>query len=348
MRFARHFQDIAGGGGWGPLNDKMAVLYLDGNGFSGIQQDLINAACEGKSGDELDEAAIEAQKKFDKTLKDYRAQFLRTLLEKATTDTDGAWKNGNDRARKDLDGDESADTLTGRIRLETLLWGGDEIMMVMPAWQGWAVARLFLEESKDWAIEGHPLHHALGLVFCNHKAPIHRITKLARDLADHAKDVVGRDGSSLAYQVLESFDHLGAGPEAHFNGLRLNGASSVRTLMLTAEAVNALDTHLPTLRGDGGLPQRQLKRLVRALFVHRDQDQAKETFKTLAIDRHAKEALDSVLATLSGAPSDPQSGGASAQGHGTSDHWHAWYHLEQLWDYVKPQRAKPADEEAEA
>ena len=126
----------------GNLNHKMAVIYLDGNRFGQLQAGLCRTASK--------------QNKFDQELKEYRRTFLRSLL--GLMGDDQNWLSTR-----------------GRYRLETLLWGGDEMLFVVPAWKGWRTLEFFFEFSKDWKFDGHPLHNAGGVVFCHHNTPIHWI-----------------------------------------------------------------------------------------------------------------------------------------------------------------------------
>ncbi len=157
------------------LNNKIAVLYFDGNGFSGIQA----RHCDTK----------DKQLKFDKDIQGKRKAFLIALLNKIKLDSD--FSNGN------------------ALRLETLLWGGDEMIFVVPAWKGLETLNFFYEHSADWAFpgSGEKLTHAGGLVFCSAKTPIQRATQLARELADGVKSrPEGRERNLFDYMVLESID----------------------------------------------------------------------------------------------------------------------------------------------
>ncbi|EDN71416.1 conserved hypothetical protein [Beggiatoa sp. PS] len=169
------------------LDGKMAVIYLDGNSFGSLQRGL-------------DEKGL---REFDDKIKEYRRDFLCSLLQEITKSKDSqdsAWFYGTSQ----------------KIRLETLLWGGDELMLVVPAWKGWWTLNFFFEASKQWRFRDNSLTHAAGLVFCHHNAPIHRIRGLAYQLGDLAKakkdaqgNKIGRTDNYVAYQVLESFDHTG-------------------------------------------------------------------------------------------------------------------------------------------
>src|SRR5439155_23707913 len=129
---------------------------------------------------------------FDHTVKNYRRQALTALLHSMHTPQE-----------KDL-----WTSPRGYYRLETLLWGGDELIWVVPAWQGWKILSLFYRQSTNWNFAAQPLTHAAGMVFCHHNAPIHSITALAKTLAEVAKEK-SRDQNLFAYLVLESFDHVG-------------------------------------------------------------------------------------------------------------------------------------------
>jgi hypothetical protein len=163
----------------GNLHHKMAVIYLDGNSFGKIQTELCKA--------------ISSQREFDGLMKRNRAEALKALLESMKKDA-------------------AYQTDTGECRLETLLWGGDELRWVVPAWRGWDALDLFYNVSKDWKFEGRALTHAAGIVYCHHNAPIHRIVRLVQSLADAAKRDAKRSEppqNLFQYVVLESFDHVG-------------------------------------------------------------------------------------------------------------------------------------------
>ncbi len=107
---------------------------------------------------------------------------------------------------------------TRSFRMELPLWGGDEIMMIVPAWCGWwTLASYFQhygklpwkEETGPSAPDGKPLTHGASIVFCHHNAPIYRVQSLAKELAEQAKRQ-NPEANRFTYQVLESFDHLGA------------------------------------------------------------------------------------------------------------------------------------------
>lgn len=234
-QYANDFATIASNRGHGNLDNKLAVLYLDGNAFGAKQ-----AACKTPDG-------LTA---FDKSVKTLRRQFLYDLLLEVV-----------------------AETPTGEaIRLETLLWGGDEMMFVVPAWKGWWLLDFFFTKSQDWKapVDGNEqeLHHAAGLVFCHHNAPIARIKHLAKDLAELVKTNLGDDKpnqSGCAYLALESFDSVGLDLERYLNQTLLvrSGLNSAHW-MLTPEAVKAWLNAFEQGLGEQ-LAKRQVHRAAKAL-----------------------------------------------------------------------------------
>lgn len=152
--FTSNLENLSEDKDQGVLNKKIAFIYIDGNKFGRIR----------------DEKCTEEKmlQEFDKSVqKDFREAVLKKLL---------SHMYGNDASQADE-----------KLRLETLLWGGDEIEWVVPAWKGWEVLRLFYEFDPNHAYDKIPLTHAAGIVFCHHNAPILQIRKLAHRLADIAK-----------------------------------------------------------------------------------------------------------------------------------------------------------------
>jgi hypothetical protein len=78
-----------------------------------------------------------------------------------------------------------------KLRLETLLWGGDEIELVVPAPQVWATLQRFFEATatKPCKIAGKQftLTWSAGVVFCRHNLPILQVRRYAEQLCSIAK-----------------------------------------------------------------------------------------------------------------------------------------------------------------
>ncbi len=309
----------------------MAVIYLDGNSFTGIRQDNC------KSKEKLTE--------FSDYLKDRRRAMLRELLRTEITQKP-EWLSQK-----------------GNYRIETLLWGGDEIIWVVPAWQGWTTLAFFYRCARDWKFgagaglmnqtpteqnSGAPgkglmnqaateqnggapgtglmnqaptgpvrLTHAGGLVFCHHNAPIHQITRLAQTLAGIAKDQ-SRKQNLFAYEVLESFDNTGSELDAA-RKTRLPQNAGVKTLVLPGEG---MEDAVPVFsRIKQVLPRRQVFRIVEQL--RREPERVGETINAatgeITRQSHVAEDLAALKTYLGAGPV-------------------FWVHVAELWDYIAPER----------
>lgn len=84
-----------------------------------------------------------------------------------------------------------------KLRLETLLWGGDEIELVVPAPQAWATLKRFFEATaiKPCEIGGKQftLTWSAGVVFCRHNLPILQVRGYAEQLCSIAKKQLSDD-----------------------------------------------------------------------------------------------------------------------------------------------------------
>lgn len=177
-KLARHDQ-------MGVLSGKIALIHADGNSFGKTRRKTCTSADDRKTFDELIQ-------------QNCRVPFLKSLLELARSDPDFQ--------TTDEDGRQA-------LRLEVLLWGGDEMTLVVPAWRGWQVLELFFNHAKGLNFKGHELSHRAAIIFCHHNAPILQIRRLAGELERQAKRSFARtphitDHNALHYLVLESFDML--------------------------------------------------------------------------------------------------------------------------------------------
>lgn len=300
------------------LDGKMAVLYADGNRFSEQIRDLVKKS----------DTPIETQKAIDKALQGWRRDLL-------------------DKVVKLIRQDDPTYPLT---RIETLLWGGDELIWVLPAWRGWEVAALFAEHIRNEPVKGKgrsmdvpekdgwsmDMFHGLGMVFCHYDAPINGIHKLAKKLADKVAKAE-RTSTRLAVMVLESFDAVGQDLEAHLTRTYGTAGITPTAMCLTAPkgaswndvpcAVAAMKTYLP---------RRRLHALADALLHHgpvtTDQGSAKsETNRAWGrfwrdLDAPAEAAIREAAETLG------RCWGFDAQGKDAR----LWLHLDMLWDYLAP------------
>ncbi len=258
----------------GNLHHKMAVIYIDGNSFGDIQKDTKNQS-------EL--------KNWDDTIKDYRKQMLSKLLTETIRKPE--WSNNNTH------------------RMETLLWGGDEIIWVVPAWLGWWTLNFFYENSKDWKFN-RKLKHAAGIVFCHHNAPIHRITRLAKELAEEAKEK-DRKKSLFLYQKLESFDHIGKDFKSHVCKTYKDKVKA-DDLILDGEHMQKIIEHIIELK-EKDFPVNKLHKVVHAVIS------GQEDVDTIITKTIQNEAFTKSLENLT----TPLNGEATK-----------WIHIAELWDYI--------------
>jgi hypothetical protein len=180
LNYTRELDEIATGSRFPDLENKLAVIYLDGNKFGSIPGERARQI-HGTTGS----AQIQT---FDVELRRYQSAFLRRFL-------------------LTIDKDVDFHARDGRLRIETLLWGGDELILVLPAWKGFWALNWFYEHSSEWNYHGIPLTHAGGLVFCHYKTPVFRVRNLARELADAVKGRLdGKRQNQFEYFVLESID----------------------------------------------------------------------------------------------------------------------------------------------
>ncbi|MFZ4538915.1 hypothetical protein [Propionivibrio sp.] len=327
------------------LNGKMAVFYADGNSFG-----KIGSAC--KTPDDL--------KRWDTYIKAQRKELLDKVLQLAQSDPRWQTQTG----------------IETQIRLETLLWGGDELMFVVPGWCGMALANLFFEQTAgqmSYPVNGKdkPLTHACGLVFCHHQAPISAISQLAKALADKSKEDIsafkGKD--SLNWLVLESFDQAGSDLDA-FLQMRFRGKiASWDTLTLSPTAVNALACKLSAQEPSSlkvALPRSTMVRALRMIVQGDALDTGTEASEALRLLQRSYTSVNNALKPSS----------ESAEGHtevfnqlwaqlhpkGSARDWHtiaslqpdpddlaAWVKLIELWDYCQnPAQTTQATQEVQA
>ncbi len=279
----------------GPTNDygnlagKMAVIYLDGNSFGKTM-----SRCETR----------EDQKEFNSIVRSGQNRFLADLLPAIAADRHWQHQKQDQGVTKEL------------IRLETLLWGGDEIMWVVPAWQGWWLLAEFFRKTSTpaWRFQGRQLTHGAGLVFCHHNAPIHRIKKLAYDLADLAKNK-GREKGYVAYQVLESFDHAGADLQA-FRARRCPPGITGDDLILDGNTMADLIPAMKALKALPDFSKRKLYQIVDALYKGRQEQARQLEEKAGFTENPVHDNLKKLECCFGDRPA-------------------CWLHLLELWDYVE-------------
>jgi hypothetical protein len=307
LDFSDDLSELAGrarGQSFANLDDKIAVIHLDGNRFGKLQR-----ACD--SADEL--------KRFDTTIQTCRRAFLRDLLDAARNDP--SFFNGR------------------KLRLETLLWGGDESLLVVPAWQGMRVLQLFFDVSADWHFGDQTLTHAAGIVFCHHKTPIAQAARAAEALTDSVKD--GFDdrhppGNAFDYLVLEAASYPTGTPAEFWRdcyGDRVK--AQLPPLRPFSAGSTPWSERLPLLRERlSALPRGALYAIAGDWVTgwRSGNHQALQTRIARFIEVSGRHRYDDLFTYLFGyfnpEPPDPD---PTRQQHNPG-----WLHLVELWDYLAP------------
>lgn len=306
--FAVDFHGIADPATPNPrLQGKIAVLYADGNGFSKRQDACLQAAASDECESRL-QSQIEALKAFDSALKCQRARLYLDVVDRMRQG--GRWQGYG---------------WGGHVRLEALLWGGDEFLWVLPASLGMAVANFIVSETAEWKLPPESLpvpSHAIGLVFCHDDAPIQRVRQLAVDLADTAK-TVSRKRTLIAYEVMNSFDFPGRDLGEHRHEQAPRGFRP-NDLVLTADLAESLPRAAKALR-ECKFPRRRLHRLAHRL-----------AFDGAGTGFHDDQAA--AFAAVAGAAAEI---GSLLEKHGPL----LWFHLHVLWDYLP--KILPAEDAAD-
>jgi hypothetical protein len=260
--FANSFAELAANNPPGlppSLESKMAVVYLDGNKFTAIRENVVFGA----RNDIPDVAAVrERQHTFSHFIRDARRQLLGAILRHLSAQP-GMLYTPKRVPKED----------TERLKFETLLWGGDESLFVLPAW---ALMDLLPEladelEKDDWEYpnSGYKLSHAVGIAICNIKTPINVAKRHAEDVANEAKTLLKDDPLKAMRNVysLQIFESIES-PRADLGAFRehLYGTKSVEAFSLTGAAdVKAMRDHIQKFQDTpGGLPRSQLYKLINA------------------------------------------------------------------------------------
>jgi hypothetical protein len=289
------------------LDGKLAIFYADGNKFGRFSKNANSP---------------EAARKWDSAIKQKRRQFISELMDK--TAKHSAWNS--------LNGSIS------RLRMEVLLWGGDELMLAVPGWCGLQLAQYFFDAMKGWKYpaegESEMLYHAASLVLCHHQAPISAVSDLARRLADIGKDKSEQD--SLTWLTLESFDHTGDSLDDYLDRRYPHKFVTWPHLQLNPHSLEVLVDKLPALKEV--LPKSQLHRIARRLNVNvpgealDDSVSRSYEFVAKSLKTAGKQNDFNDLWKVLGDQSDPVDWTAETPTP-TPEHLSTWILLLELWDY---------------
>jgi hypothetical protein len=237
----------------GNLNSKIAYIYIDGNKFGKLQSS----------------PSREDLKIFDSTLDNFKKNFLADLIQFALK----------------TPGFRIFDKSNNLIRLETLLWGGDEIKLIVPAWLGWTVANLFFKTASDLSLrfQDKDLTFAMGMVLTHHKNPIQNLDDVAGSLVDAVKDGLKSGspddhpqydrprGDRMLYVVLESLETL---PQKSFQRFaEKQYQTSPREMAFSPETIKALQDFVRILK-TAGFSRSRIHEIATAWLKEKNQGKA--------------------------------------------------------------------------
>lgn len=314
---ARDLSRLASHPAKGILDGKIAFIHVDGNSFGRIRR----KKCTNPP----------TRKAFDDLVQEHRLSFLHDLRSAALAEPDFCVPSSNE------------------MRLEVLLWGGDEFDLVVPAWKGLEVLERFYRIADDLTFEGVPMTHRAAVIFCHHNAPILQIRRLAERLLDMSKNDIKRQfkaafatdptlasidpkdrnqqlellsnpkhGNAARYLVLESFDMLRGSLDQFL--LRYYGKADTSDLLLYGRKLAELRDHLHTICA--AAPKGRVVEIARALIAGdttRANGLRERLSDSVAPDRRA--AVNAAIAAL------------------TQDNPAGWYLLADLWDYAEEWKA---------
>lgn len=309
----------------GNLNHKIAVIYLDGNSIGKLQNEKCTTA--------------DDQQKFDIALNSYRRAWLNALIDEMKSNDD--WFSHE-----------------GRYRFEALQWAGDEITIIVPARFGWRTLEILfntvnggmqdehhlwtIDDERKWQFDGSPLTFAAGIVFCHYNAPINRITRLAYDLGNIAKkdkDETGKESKAtrnqFAYEILESFDHVGRNLETYRKEqsplVIANGAvqrnADLTQMILSGDSIGTIQEYIAAIKTV--IPRRKLYQITQLLFSSDITDGGNVAQKIAAVMKDARDALQGKPDAAAAMKQFEALQTSAGKGQET-----AWAHLAALWDYV--------------
>ena len=317
---------------WNHLSGKMAVIYIDGNQFG---KQIRKAATTDTEYRDIDEKMLVRRRKL-----------MTALTEQMKDKTNGDEKKvprGYWRFKPQEWEKEQSD----HYRIETLMWGGDELIWVVPAWCGLEAVSFFFEQTKNWSLKDEiadpRLTHAVGMVLCSHKSPIRSVVRLAKDLVESAKDSIrecaeadplgdgdlpyfNQDSSNvLAYQVLESFDHIGNDFSAVRRRHRFPFMKDHEVILPVTQLMDLI-SFINLLR-NSDFPRSRLYQIAQLLQRTSELPRA---FEPMSRKSHPlSELLTRIENTTPSIAASRRSGLLA-----WPDSPATWYHVMELWDYL--------------
>jgi hypothetical protein len=317
---AKDLGELANDSSKGILDGKIAFIHIDGNSFGSIRKK--------KCIDPI------TRENFDENIQKYRDGFLDDLRKAAYEDPDFHLELKKGR---------------NVLRLEVLLWGGDECTIVVPAWKGLEVLERFYRKTADLKFGDVQMTHRAVVIFCHHNAPILQVRMLAEKMLEITKkNIKSQFGaafssdpalSSLAeedrtqqikflsnaiycnaarYLVLESFDMLRGSLDQFLR--RYYGGNDMSTILLHASRMSEIRDNMRTICET--VPKSRVIKLAHA--ISRKDIAGKEELRKKLNESIEPGQRDTVVAAIDTF---------------TKENCAGWYILADLWDYAQEWKA---------
>ena len=266
-KFTNDLETLAGKTEDGVTQDKIALIHLDGNSFGTIKADHCKTLIDLKDFNDVIQNTIQEPA-------------LGRLLSLATRPENNGFR-----------------TKDKKVRIETLMWGGDEIEWIVPASQLWDTLQIFFEVASSTQFKGIALTYSAGVVVCRHTVPILQIRRYAEQLCGIAKGASkAAPSNQFALLNMSSFDaiHRDVG---NFLDTYYHPATKKDFIVPFSEMDN-LRQHVRTIRKN--FPKNKLYEIVAALQAENETDEIIETaLKMISkpLREPTKQAIESITAS---------------------------------------------------
>ena len=203
--FVRSFGDLAAEPPDVPVSvrGKLAFLYFDGTGFG-------NARAETDLG------------AFSSAVSEITRRMTQRLLNHFMDNADPKAPNAygyNHRVYRRISQAKYESSVATLLRLETLMSGGEDLSMVVPAWLGWEIAWLMLDWLREAGVDAvdtdkgrRSLHFRAGMLICDSKTPARLATSAAHAICEDAGEAgTSKSEPVLGFHIAEGFDVPEAG-----------------------------------------------------------------------------------------------------------------------------------------
>ena len=287
-KFTSDLETLAGKTEDGATEDKIALIHLDGNTFGTIKAENCKT--------------LHDFKDFNKVIqKSIQEPALERLLLFATNPENTGFRT------KDKD---------KKVRIETLMWGGDEIEWIVPASQLWDTLQIFFEVASSPQFKEKALTYSAGVVVCRHTVPILQIRRYAEQLCGIAKDASkAAPSNQFALLNMSSFDaiHRDVGNflDTYYHPAKKND------FVVPFSDMEALRQHVRLIKKY--FPKNKLYEIVAAL---QDPLQAK---------KKADEIIDRALKMISKPWKEPTKKAIEAI---TASNDNKWFFISDIWSLV--------------